>query len=298
MSGNWLWRLGAVGLMLLGSSAALAQVDLDGTWGQLVHQDLAERGTGPEFGDYTALPMNKAALGRADTWDADKWTVLEHQCEPHPADYAPHGPANLRIWSEIDPESQKIVAWHLTHSWMVTERSIWMDGRQHPPPEARHTWMGFSTGQWRGDVLEVRTDHLKEGWIRRNGAPRSDAGKLTEFFIRHGSYLTLVSVVDDPLYYTAPVIRAWNWVLNLGYEPAPYPCTYRVDADHPKGYVAHFLPGTNPNQDEFWKKHNLPREVARGGEEEEYPEYRHKLAQLMSEQSRTDQDQQAGPPSK
>ncbi len=270
-------------IFCLAAAPSFAQVEFSGTWSQLIHVDRAERGVGPENGDYTGIPLNDAARLRAQSWDADKWTVPEHQCEPHPADYAPHGPANLRIWSDVDVESQRVVAWHVTHAWMVTTRSIWMDGRAGPPADARHTWMGFSSGEWQGDVLKVETTHLKEGWIRRNGVPRSDLGKLTEFFIRHGSYLTLVSIVNDPVYLTAPEIRSWNWVLNLGYQMAPYPCSYRVETVRPKGYVAHWLPGSNPQIRDFVKAHHLPAEVGEGGEQTMYPEYRHVLERLMKQ---------------
>src|SRR6186997_544820 len=83
-----------------------AQHDLAGHWSQRFHEDLPERGAGPEIGDYTGLPINDAARLRADTWDAAKWTMPERQCEPHPADYAPRGPASMRVTSTIDPVSQ------------------------------------------------------------------------------------------------------------------------------------------------------------------------------------------------
>jgi len=230
------------------------------------------------------LPINDAARLRAESWDAAKWTVPEHQCEPHPADYAPHGPANLRMWSDVDVTSQQVVAWHMTHSWMVTTRTIWMDGRPHPPPEARHTWMGFSTGHWEGDTLVVKTTHLKEGWIRRNGVPRSDRATLTEYFIRHGDYLTLVSVVEDPAYLTEPLMRTWNWVLNLGYQMAPYPCSARVETERPKGFVAHWLPGTNPQLKEFASKRKLPADASRGGAATMYPDYELELQKAGAKQ--------------
>ena len=61
-----------------------------------------------------------------------------------------------------------------------------LDGRVDPPEYALHTAMGFSTGKWEGDKLVVTTTHLKEGWIRRNGVPRSDRAVVTEYFICHG----------------------------------------------------------------------------------------------------------------
>ena len=40
-------------------------------------------------------------------------------------------------------------------STYAQERIIWLDGRPHPPEAAPHTWMGFSTGEWQGNVLKV-----------------------------------------------------------------------------------------------------------------------------------------------
>jgi hypothetical protein len=191
----------AAALCLPGISL-LAHVDFSGGWGQRFHEDLPERGAGPDIGDYTGLPINDAARLRADSWDAAKWTMPERQCEPHPADYAPRGPASMRISSTVDPISQDVVSWDTTLMWMLPHRSIYMDGRPRPSPNAQHTWQGFSTGEWDGDMLKVTTTHLKEGWLRRNGVPRSEKATLVEYFLRHGEYLTLVTVVKDPVYLT------------------------------------------------------------------------------------------------
>ena len=167
--GSLLWSIA----FLFWAATVEGAADLSGSWVQKMHEDRAERAAGPDIGDYTGLPINDAARLRAETWDAAKWSVPEHQCEPHPADYAPHGPAALRVWSEVDPTTQQVTAWHIVYQWMNSHRVIWMDGRAPPPDNAPHTWMGFSTGHWEGDTLVVRTTHLKEGWLRRNGVPRS-----------------------------------------------------------------------------------------------------------------------------
>ena len=145
------------------TASALAHVDLAGGWGQRFHEDLPERGAGPDIGDYLGLPINDAARRRADSWDAGKWTMLERQCEPHPPDYGPRGPASLRISSTVDPVSQDVISWHTTLMWMLPQRTIYMDGRARPSAFAQHTWQGFSTGEWEGDMLKVTTTHLKEG---------------------------------------------------------------------------------------------------------------------------------------
>ena len=79
-----------------------------------------------------------------------------------------------------------------------------MDGRPHPPAWAPHSWMGFSTGRFVGNALEVQTTHLKQGWLRRNGLPESDQATMIEFFVRHGDRLLHTSVVTDPVYLAEP----------------------------------------------------------------------------------------------
>ena len=257
-----------------------AQADLSGEWGQKVHEDAPERGAGPEIGDYTGLPINDRARIQADSWDAAKWLMPEHQCEPHPADYAVRGPGSMRIWSDIDPLTQQISAWHTAIMWMNPERTIYMDGRPHPPEYAPHTWGGFSTGEWVADMLKVETTHLKEGWLRRNGLPRSEKATLTEYFIRHGDYLTVVTVVKDPVFLTEPLIRTSNWILNLGYAPIAQSCVPSKQVDKPEDWVPHHLPGTNPWLNDYATKNGFPVEAVRGGAETMYPEYELKLEKL------------------
>ena len=91
---------------------AFAQVDLSGGWAQKMHEDGDERLHGPEIGDYTGIPINDEARSRADSWDAQKWEMIEHECEPHPSDYATRGPGSMRIYSDIRQLDQKVMAWH------------------------------------------------------------------------------------------------------------------------------------------------------------------------------------------
>jgi len=271
------FRLIAILALTMMSLPAFAQLDPSGEWAPRFHEDNPERLAGPEIGDYLGIPLNDAARLRADSWDASLLTLPEHQCKPHPADYGPRGPANLRIWKEVDKESQQLVAYRTHISWQAPERTIWMDGRPHPPDYAAHTWQGFSTGKWVGDILTVTTTHLKAGWIRRNGIPRSDRATLTEHWIRHADYLTLVSIINDPQYLTEPFVRTTNWILDPRQQIAPYPCDAVVEVDRPKGSVPHHLPGTNSFLVDFPKRFNLPDSAARGGPETMYPEYQDKM---------------------
>ena len=78
-----------------------------------------------------------------------------------------------------------------------TFRTIYMDGRPHPSDLAEHTWDGFSTGKVEGNKLTITTTHMKYGVIQRNGVPASPYAVMTEHFIRHGDFLTLVTIVDE-----------------------------------------------------------------------------------------------------
>jgi hypothetical protein len=258
---------------------AFAQVDFTGEWAPLYHEDGPERLPGPELGDYTELPINAAARMAADTYDADRISVVpEYQCRPHGGDYSMRGLGNLRIWREIDPISEKLVAFH-THllAW-DSERTVWMDGRPHPPDWAPHTWQGFSTGVWDGNMLTITTTHLKTNYMRRNGVPRSDKAVFTEHWTRHGDYLTVVTVIEDPVYLTEPLVRSDNWYVDPGQNIGVFGCEYAPEVPRPEGTVPYHLPGKNPYLKEFADWYGLPYEATRGGAETMYPEYQKKIA--------------------
>ncbi len=273
--------LSLLAAMLLGGPA-LAQTDPSGEWENRFHEDEPERVPGPEIGDYLGLPINDAARLRGDTWVATLLELPENQCRPHPSDYAWRGPALLRIWKEVDPQTQKLVAYHTHISWQSPEQIIYMDGRPHPPPYAPHTWQGFSTGKWQGDILTITTDHLKEGWIRRNGIPRSANAVVTTYLLRHEDYLTVAVLISDPAYLTEPFIRTTDFVSAPQQQLAPYPCEVVDEIDRPLGMVPNHLPGMNPFLDEFPAEYGIPPEAARGGAETMYPEYQVKLKSMKT----------------
>ena len=64
---------------------------------------------------------------------------------------------DMRMWTDTDRETQRVVAYHGHINMQEQEVTIWMDGRPHPPANALHTWSGFSTGEWDGDELVVTT---------------------------------------------------------------------------------------------------------------------------------------------
>jgi len=269
----------AVVIAALGAMPMPGQMLLSGDWLTLVQEDQHERMQGPDLGDYLGIPINEAARQRADSWDASRLTLQEHQCRVHISPYIYFGPLQVRIWEEKDPDTQQVVAIKNYISTYEQTRTIWMDGRPHPSAYAPHTFMGFSTGKWEGDVLTVETTHIKQGWLRRNGLPESDEATMTEHFFRHGQYLTHMTILRDPVYLTEPLIKTQTFQM-ADHDPGNWlwPCEYVEEVvGRPKGAVPNFFPGTNPFLKEFAEREGVPYQATRGGAETMYPEYRLKL---------------------
>lgn len=283
------WWLPILLVTILPWGRAAAQILLDGEWQPRYHEDQPERIPGPDLVDYLGLPINDAARQRAEAWNASRLTLPEEQCRVHVAPYIYRGPLDLRIWQEKDPDTQAVIAIkNYISTWSQT-RTIWMDGRPHPPDWAPHTWMGFSTGKWEGDILTVETTHIKTGWVRRNGLVMSDQATLTEHFIRHGDYLTHVTILKDPAYLTEPLIKSEDFVMNLHGSDASwvYHCRSAEEiVNRPKDQIPNYLPGQNPFLEEFAKRYGLPENAALGGAETMYPEYRLKMTKSSRPVSR------------
>ncbi|MGE0591627.1 MAG: hypothetical protein AB7G23_00700 [Vicinamibacterales bacterium] len=258
---------------LAGTGLASAQQTLVGNWAPIMHEDQTERGAGPDVGDWAGLPITEAGRLRAEAWDAALLTVPEHQCKPHPSIYGYRGIGGPRIGRIEDPNTFAVVALTMHIPWMEQRRTIWMDGREHPPEFAPHTWQGFSTGKWEGDVLVVDTTHLKAGWVRRNGVVTTDQVTMREYFFRHGDILTHTYVISDPVYLSEPLIKTNGFRLAGNDNLAPYPCQAVIEVDRAKGEIPHHLPGTNPYLTEYATRHKLPVVATRGGAETALPEF-------------------------
>jgi hypothetical protein len=270
------WLVGLVALLVAPWPAA-AQVDFSGQWAPVYHEDNTERIPGPELADYTGMPLNDAARLQADSWDADRISVVSsYQCRPHSSDYGMRGLGNLRVWSELDG-SQQLLAFRTYMPAWGSERTIWLDGRPHPPEFAEHTFQGFSTAVWEGNMLTITTTHQKTNYYRRNGVPSSDRRTVTEHWTRHGDFLTVVTVVDDPVFLTEPMVRSQNWFNDVGQALPAFNCEYAAEVPAGAQKVPNHLPGTNPYLTEFADWYGLELAATRGGADTMYPEYRDKM---------------------
>ena len=268
--------------------SASAQVDFSGEWTVVRSMDNTEN---PWIGDWVGLPLNPDGLARAESWDASLLSLPEYQCRPHGWAYIYRGPTQMRITKEVDPFSREVVAyqpeWHQS-----TNMPVYLDGREPPPAEANHTWGGFSTARWEGDMLRIKTTHLKEDYIRRNGAMVSDQATVTTFWIRRGDYLTWINIVHDPVYLSEPLIRSSEYRLNVNSQVPAHPCTSAFEGLD-KGNVPHFLPGENPFLKNLRSRYGLAPDAATGGQPTLYPEYLKTLR--PSEWTQGDRRGSAGP---
>jgi hypothetical protein len=200
----------------------------------------------------------------------------------HVVEYIHRGPNQIRIREERDPITHQLIAMRESISTYEQDRIIWMDGRPHPSEYAPHTWMGFSTGVWDGNMLTVTTTHIKQGWHRRENIPASDEVTLIEHYIRHGNVMTHITVTDDPNFLEEPLIKSEEYTMlpDPGAFNPFWPCEYIEEGERARGEVPSFLPGQNPWMAEYAAKHNLPQEATLGGAQTTYPEYRTRLKEL------------------
>ncbi len=257
-------------------STAARGIDLSGEWTPVREED----NTGnTELGDWVGIPMNDAARLRATAWVASIQTLPEWQCRPHAVSYISRGPSQLRISKEVDPVSRQVTAWHM--EWLRSiDKAVYMDGRPHPSENAAHTWGGFSTGEWIGDMLKIHTTHVKEEYLKRDGVFHSDRITVNQFLIRRGNYLTYVLVEYDPVYLTEPLIRSTEYQIDAHQNIPPYPCNVVEEVDRPRGVVPHNLPGTRQYYEDvkdFANRYNIPWDVITSGAETMYPEIQDKI---------------------
>ena len=258
----------ALGAILV-AAPARAQVSLVGEWSPRYHEDQPDRIPGPELGDYTGLPLTDGARLAADSWDASRLTLREHQCKVHISPYILHGPIQVRMWEEKDPRTQQLVAIRMYLNTYEQDRAIWMDGRPHPPEYAPHTFQGFSTGKWDGDI-SLSTPQA--GWIAA-AACRTRKSTMIEHFIRHGNIMSHLEIWSDPVASRSRSFAASSCSTAHGRQLAG-PCEY-VDeiVDRPHSAVPHYLPGKSPFEGDFAYRYGVPVDAAKGGAATIYPEY-------------------------
>jgi len=263
-----------VALVLVSATPAFAQFDLTGSWGARDQKT----GLNRIAVDYTGHPLNEDGRTWALTYSAAQLSAVERQCHGWPYFYLAIGPFGMKIWSDVELVRGETISYTIGAWEDRAPTTIWMDGRPHPGPSAPHDRAGFTTGKWEGNTLVTTTTHIKSGLLGRNGIPNSDHVVVTTRFTRHDSLLSVIEIIDDPIYLAEPMIATKMYELSAAASsPIGPPCVPAYEGNAGDGKVPHFLPETNPYVDELTKEFHVPREATLGFPETLYPEYRKKI---------------------
>ena len=145
------------------------------------------------------------------------------------------------------------------------------------PTNAPHTWMGFSTGVWEGNMLTVTTTHIKQGWVRRNGLPESDGDAHRTLHpprrhphprLRRDRSGVSHRAAGEERGVPAQRPRAAGRHVTMGVRSGGRDCGPVGRATCPA-----YFPDENPFLLEFRTDTGIPEIATRGGAETMYPEF-------------------------
>jgi hypothetical protein len=204
-----------------------AQVDITGHWVALVTEDWLWRMVTAPKGDVTSIPVNPRGREVANEWNLAEDNAKGEQCRAFGAAGLMRMPTRLNI-SWQDDNTLRI-------DTDAGEQTRLLNFAADAPVPVEASWQGHSIAAWTRAVggfdmrmifgdpkdrpqgpikasLKVETDHLRAGYLRKNGVPYSAETQLTEYFstVSAGGneYLTVMSIVRDPVYLTGPFVTS------------------------------------------------------------------------------------------
>ena len=202
-----------------GPARDVAPIDLTGQWVSIVTEDWRFRIVVPPKNDYPGLPLNAAARAAADAWDPARDEAEGNACKAYGAGGIMRMPTRLRIdWSDESTLEIETDAGRQQRRLQFGEA---------PSFEDAGGWQGVSVAEWElhgrsgnGNLKVVTTD-MRAGYFRRNGVPYSEDAVLTEYvdlLTQHdgSEWLVVLSVLDDPTYYTQPIVTSSNFRRESG----------------------------------------------------------------------------------
>jgi hypothetical protein len=224
-----------------------AASDLTGNWVSIVTEDWRWRMMTPPKGDVSSIPVTPEARMIANQWDPSKDTG-DNACKSYAAPAIMRVPTRLRI-SWQDPNTLKV------ETDAGTQTRLFHFGNSAQAPSGDAGWQGFSVAEWEyaggrnpfaggggrggggaargpaGGDLKVVTNHIKAGYLRKNGVPFSENAVVTEYFDRHtepnGSvWLVVITRVNDPKYINGEFTVSSHFKQEAdGSKWHPTPCT-------------------------------------------------------------------------
>ena len=195
--------------------------DLPGYWVSIVTQNWRFRMVVPGKGEYVEIPLNLAAKQFADAWNAAADEAAGKQCEAYGAAAIMRVPERLHVsWQD----GKTLVV--QTDSGMQT-RLLHFDAAAGDASTSENSWQGYSVAHWEMHAapggppaagqprkpgyggMQVMTNHMLPGLLRKNGVPYSDKAQMSEFWEVNGEpdgdqWLTVTTELQDPEYLQTP----------------------------------------------------------------------------------------------
>jgi len=117
-----------------------------------------------------------------------------------------------------------------------SHRQVFLDGRAHPK-DPDPSWMGHSTGQWKGDTLVVDTVGFNDrSWLDAQGHPHTEQLHVIERMRRPDlGHLEIEFTIEDPGTYTKPWVIKRVADLDPDDDVGEYVCENNHDPEHMVG---------------------------------------------------------------
>jgi len=221
-----------------------APFDITGYWVALVTDDWRYRMLTPPKGNVDYLPVTAEARRVAGIWDPAKDTAAGEQCKAYGAGGIMRLPARLHVtWDDDNTIRMDVDAGTQTRRFFFENTPQLATAH---PPAAVASWQGYSLARWefpgagrggpapgRGGAtrvgqLRVVTNHLRPGYVRKNGVPYGPNATLTEYFVLltdgGQQYLVVTTMVDDPANFQPAYIKTYEFKKQkdaAGWNPQP-----------------------------------------------------------------------------
>lgn len=227
------------------SAQTQAPFDLQGYWVSVITQNWQFRMIVPGPGEYADIPINRPAKAFADAWNANTEEAAGRQCEAYGGAVIMRLPERVHIhWQ--DPNILQVD----TDSGMQTR--LLHFGATGPAADEPLSLQGYSRARWvkltrstqqfapptvapngHAGSLEISTDHLQAGLLRKNGVPYGSRTRVHEWWdVRTEpggqQWLSISTRVVDAEYLLSPYIYDSIFTREAdasGWDPSP--CSLR-----------------------------------------------------------------------
>ncbi len=194
-------------------------LDLSGNWRLIPERSSCGEWNVDQYGqqrDGCAVPVDELPLnGRSRAWAEFFDEALSPMWDCAPASLPSLLGDPLPV--NIDQRSDRVLIFYEHDEHL---RTIWMDGRRHPPPDELF-YYGHAIGRYEGDAFVVETANFTfdpDGLDDHGHLASSPRKRLTERYTRTGpESIELEITVEDSLFLTEP----FTWTRTLRRSAVP-----------------------------------------------------------------------------